>query len=1063
MTLQLEFQSVPDNVVFDVLNRDAALWVGNGILSTADLDLLARVATLPWSSVLIEPTAADLRDAIVAHADQDNTLVRIRGYVHVIASDPAGIPLPPRCLPIYFLNGVLGATDKTESASLGVLGSQRRRLNMLGALQASGAKRVFFIGVPAKDAVELLAELWESEFRCFVNIAIALDAPLPDMPEDIRDLKTLSFVRLEPARVLETLFARATALIPDSTLLIRVRDPDGTINEVDISEAELAERPISDRYELILSRDLRLLTPSELTREDLDAFFSHSRSSWRPYAAGLPWNREGAKERILQYLRRLEKSGSDGIETVYIVSEPGAGGTTTARALAFAAATEGYPTLVAKDHFYDPSATEIVSFINRTLFDKSERSGDEPKLPPIPWLLVFDTVHWSGNEQAINAFLAEVRRSGRSVLLVKVIEDEKPSGLPNGEELCYLSHELELSEVKRLGDHLNRFLSVFDRSKTDEQWRAFWEDHKPDLDVPIAAFWVALEFWLRGLISIGESVQSWLMRQFNGCEMPDDLRIRTLQIAALTMERRAVPELLLRPLASREPLSLMLDEVRQAIPALALVRQRTSIGRQWALAHDVIGRYLITGAYYDRVLMKRLGLDGPQSPAELRLKLIGDITSQGELGTASFIPYAVQFAVKTLKLDDAGNAEFYPYWRTVLKLLEAFPASVSRSSRTFNHHIAVSRRRVARSDQFDKSQEEMGEQLRKAIREIEYALYELPEAVGDESNLNLLNSLALAYQDLASFALAANEPPAVITQLREKASQAIFVALKENPSNSYALETAAKDLIQQAQLNLQDKVEFASEALGYVFQASSLDTAAGRQYQLDKLSQTAVSMLHGEGARQAIDQLKASANPMGFLAEAWITLTRGETELGGADQVLASDAAAAFDTLADAPRHWLVVRTQYDLLCRCAPKDFARQLELLDELDQTPGYRSSFQLRLERAILLHLVGRHPDANAAYKRLRQDTFEKRTEIIFVPDRLRWFTTPDGTNRVLCRAKVLDNFKYRPLAKVTELASAAVPFIAQDFGTDTIPVRETFTCYITFGPMGPFIKPPQGGAK
>ncbi len=1060
MTMQLESLSVPDDVVFDLMNRDAALWIGSDVLPATSFDLLARVATLPWSSVLVEPTATDLRAAVAAEAGQANPLVRTRGYVHVIASDPAGIPLPPRCLPIYFLNGVQGAADKTESTSLGVLGAQRRRLNMLGALQNSGVKRVFFVGFAAKEAVEILADLWESEFRCFASVVIAPDAPLPDMPESLRDLRTLSFIRLDPTDALEALAARATALISDATLLVRVRDHDGTLNEFDISDAELAERPISDRYELILSRDLRLLTPDELSRDDLDGFFSQSRGSWRPYAAGLPWDRGGAKKRLLQSLRRLSNSGSDGFEPAYIVSEPGAGGTTAARALAFAAAADGYPTLVAKDHFYEPSATEIVSFINRTLFGRDGGTDQQPKLPPTPWLLVFDTVHWSGNEKAITTFLTEVRRSGRQVLLVKVIEEERPSGLPNGQELCYLSHQLELPEVKQLGDHLNPFLRVFERSKTDAQWRAFWEDHKPDLDVPIAAFWIALEFWLRGLISIGESVQSWLVRQFTDCKMPDDLRVRALQIAAMTMERRAVPELLLSPLESKDPLSLMLEDLRQAIPALALVRQRTAIGRQWALAHDVIGRYLITGTYYDRALMTRLGLDGPQSPAELRLALIGHITSQGVLGAASFIPYAVQFAVKTLKLDDSGNAEFYPHWRTVLNLLEGFPASVARSSRTFNHHVAISRRRVARSDQFEKSQDEVGDQLRKAIAEIEYALYDLPEAVGDESNLNLLNSLALAYQDLASFALETNEPPAVIAQLRAKASQAIYDLLKENPSNSYALETAAKDLIQRAKLDLQGKVEFASEALGYVFQASSLDTAAGRHYSLEKLSRTAVSMLQGEGARQAIDRLKVLENPMGFLAEAWIALTRGGAELGAPEQVDASDAAAAFDALAEAPKHWLVVRTQYDLLCRFAPKDFARQLELLDELGQTPGYRSSLQMRLERAILLHLAGRHPDANAEFKRLRQDTFDKRTEIIFVPDRLRWFTNPEGTSRILCHATVLDNFRYRPLAKVAELGSAAVPFIAQDFGADILPVRETFNCHITFGPMGPFIKPPQG---
>ena len=76
---------------------------------------------------------------------------------------------------------------------------------------------------------------------------------------------------------------------------------------------------------------------------------------------------------------------------------------------------------------------------------------------------------------------------------------------------------------------------------------------------------------------------------------------------------------------------------------------------------------------------------------------------------------ALDFAIKILKLDAEGNAEFVPYWREVLEILKAMPSGIRETSRTFNHHIAVSLRRVVKQREFGIDEVERKELLENAI------------------------------------------------------------------------------------------------------------------------------------------------------------------------------------------------------------------------------------------------------------------------------------------------------------------------------------------------------------
>ena len=154
------------------------------------------------------------------------------------------------------------------------------------------------------------------------------------------------------------------------------------------------------------------------------------------------------------------------------------------------------------------------------------------------WLLVYDVAHWEGRENTIRHFLNELARSGRKVACIIVTPDVVPDALESGpqiQRLPTLTHELSLEEALALGRHLNLFLKQHGREKSETDWKMFWQQHSPSIDVPIASFWIALEFWLKGLVDLSTSIQAWLLKQFVEAPLSSDARGVILEIATLTI------------------------------------------------------------------------------------------------------------------------------------------------------------------------------------------------------------------------------------------------------------------------------------------------------------------------------------------------------------------------------------------------------------------------------------------------------------------------------------------------------------------------------------------------
>jgi hypothetical protein len=254
-----------------------------------------------------------------------------------------------------------------------------------------------------------------------------------------------------------------------------------------------------------------------------------------------------------------------------------------------------------------------------------------------------------------------------------------------------------------------------------------------------------------------------------------------------------------------------------------------------------------------------------------------------------------------------------------------------------------------------------------------------------------------------------------------------------------------------------DSVTCASEALGYVFQAVALDRSVERHHQLTRLANQALEMLRASVGK-GIDL--SSTEPHFVLARAWLALTDGiaSLETNQISTLPASNLERALQILTAVPEgssNWLILKFRYDLLILVAPRDFDGQLRLLDELEGA-GIRAPFQMQLERAILLYQRNRHPEANIEFRNLRNN-LRSFDVIVEVPKRLAWLLTVEGTRYRLCEARVVEDSGHRGYAQVREL-KARVPFRPEEFGRNRMPVGMAFKCNISFGPMGPFLRPP-----
>lgn len=1094
-------ESLPEGLDERIVARDVALWVGchpSGDAGEATRGALSHLVTLPWNLILVEETSAEY--AAVFAGDQGPRSRGVSGYRIPVAGPVSDVSFPSKSTPVLFLNGREDGDSAVERPGAG--GANKQLLRRLGMLDELSQRSVHTLVLVPGLTDDLNARLSATVAELRPHLVV-----IAPTPQQVGELRSWAEQRPGPISVtvctsplselVTQLSEQVACRVPTDRLLLRVRlHPHEHPTVVDCTDVVPIDNPALASFSVLKDSDLVPVSEDALTPGEIDGFFSRttdesSTSFWRPYAAGLPWPRDNdaSLSRLETCLEEVRGSAPGTVSVMTVDTEPGAGGTTASRILAFQAARLGYPTLVAKTGI-ELAPPEVASAFLFTISNvvrqpvtaqtAESEYADNPSTDesggPVPWLIVLDTEHWVNSEEILRAYVRVFKRFAHRVVIILVRETTFRGELQIPVQKLFdapLVHELSQSAVESLGQHLNRYLKHIGREQSISQWGAFWAENslQPEpgtLGVPetSSSFWVALEFWLRKQLSLGDSIRRWLYASFVNAEYRGQpLSVETkrilLTISALSLERTHLPEQLLpMPAENEDPLSAQLASLLTEVPSLGLLRRRTGGTSVWGIAHLPLAQHLLDAASEDPELLSLIGVGSATTSVRLRIRLLSDLASNEALGQERYRSLALRFAQSIFKLERTGHQEFARYWRDVLNALFGMPEVLWDTSRTFIHHVAISRRRVAVDDDLfsDKSESERARLLEEAVEDLEYAL-SLEKGEDDERDLNILNSLARACQDLAAHLRRNGGDVARIKALEDREIDCLQKAEQFNPTNSHVLETSARGYILAAQRDPDAAARNLCAALQRIGTARSLDSASERRQRLDELTQQGFEgiMRLSDGD---LEKLRTTSPSVAAMSVAWRLLRR--VDESGVVQIAdtsGTDVARAMEVLETVPprqREWVLTRLLYDLVALQKPYDFAHQIQLLRALEGTPAMH--LQLQLERAILLHQTGSHPNAEKEFRDIRHELQDSES-IIDVPKRLSWFLKTGTAERAICDGRVVPppGSWRRHAMRVAQLGNTIIGFDPLDFGVDRLPPGRVMKCVVGFNVRGPYARP------
>lgn len=1060
----LTTDQVPDGLLSALSAREVVLWLPQNPGDTAT-DCLASFISLPWLSVLLEESPRELIATLEREAN--SSLVHSRGYVQLIDRDPSLVTLPPRSLPIYLLGSKQGESDFDKLS---------RRMAMLGNLRRSSARHLVIIGDQDATAPVELSSLVDTSFHPYVTFVSSTEAGFAAYSSWAQAnvaAPPAQLVQLAPAQFIQSLIARYFEVYPTTSTIVRMRRVDGGTALVDLTGVDDLERPISTAYELLQERDLSLIAPEELNEAEFSAFFENSESSWRPYAAGVPWLRDqDAGLAVERLLRRLDTVGPTENRIAYISSEPGAGGTTLARTIAFDAARAGYPTLVAKPIPFEPESLPLVGFMTRAhqayISAMEVKSDGDHRLYETPWVIVFDRAHWDQRETELRHFLSQLTRGGRPVLIIAVTGPVRPFEFYNdtlAREIATATHLLGPAEAELLGRHLNRYLSVYGKARPIEAWSQFYRDHGVQHMGSVAAFWIALSFWIRTSRDITGSIQDWVYQAFKDNADSHAMKCALVEIAALSSERLPLNEGLLPNSDNAWPLAMRLEDKRRHLAALGLMHVSADNERYWGLAHDILGRLLLNALFYDFAQRTELGFGEARDAEHLRFMALKRIAVKPQMAEFRFRPLADKYATTIFKIDpDHGAQAFATIWPEALQALDQMPRLLRDTSRVFRHHTAISRRRIATLDNplYEVSQQDRVDLLERAIDDISYALTSIARSPSDEPDLYLYNSLANAYLNLADTFVKQGRNERIV-ELRQLANEATRKAYIDNPTNPWVIETHIKNLLSIAKAEPERAANAALEALLAVYEALRARDGQLRADQLARLGESALAILFASTPPETIST--EIRTPADILIATWRILAKaGVSQLEETLTDLPRDAAEEALVILSHPAgrgDMQVLRLTYTILSAAQPYAFASRIALIENLQATDR-RLSPQLQLEYALLLFQVGRPAEGDRRFRDLRR-LWRETEHFVSVPDPLNWLRDSEADTLRTVQARTGSDQGARPMARVSEFGNLLAPFRPEEFDVKHVRPGFVFRAHVSFGHNGPFLRPTTAGPK
>jgi hypothetical protein len=355
------------------------------------------------------------------------------------------------------------------------------------------------------------------------------------------------------------------------------------------------------------------------------------------------------------------------------------------------------------------------------------------------------------------------------------------------------------------------------------------------------------------------------------------------------------------------------------------------------------------------------------------------------------------------------------------------------------------------------------ELLERAVDDILYALTSIDRVPGEEPDINLYNSLANAYLNLADILASAGEPRDRVADLRRLANDATRRAYSDNPTNPWVVETHIKNLISVARSEPERAGASALEALLAVYDALRSTDVNLRTGKLGRLGEEALTILFANSPPVA--NYSELETPLDVLVAAWrILASAGVTGLDETLSALPQDVAdEVLVTLSHAAGRGdiQVIRFQYGILSTARPFEFGKRLALVENLQATDG-RLSPQLQLEYALLLYQVGRATEADQRFRALRR-LWREAEHFVQVPDPLNWLREGEGEALRTVQAYVASEQGFRTMARVAEFGNITAPFRPEEFSVRSMRPGTPFRAHVSFGHNGPFLRPPSAGPK
>jgi len=1026
-----------------------------------------KIASIHWEAIWTDSVRGIIAEA-VRKQHRNNTGNGSRPPV-ILAADPDehGQLDTRELLPLYLPFGLLNPKQAENRYSCSRLKRQNYQLNILRKIRDYPNRMLVILGAAENTDYEMILEAVSAftplNFRVLIIWPENAEKPeIPsEVPVDIWNGSIEDFLKkLERLKV-----PRA-----DSTSEYELRVKGGVLT---IDDADLFG--ITDRFTLILEKDLHPPDPDQVTRDVFEDFLKGTEKDWIGYAAGLafPRNYQALPNRkirltgfILEELKKLESSQGRSFNlSVTLPARNGSGVTTLLRLTAFEVASKGYPVLLLKQDQIGFDIDTLNAFLNR-LEQKCISQLEMSSSPPV--LLVFDVDHEDIREICYAA--QTLSALGRQVVVLCAVTDDislaEEQNIPaklrvrgQNKKLELLSGNVGNEELRELQSHFVNISQEYPlclETPSLSEWTEYQRtqaflnryDRREEGE---SLFWVALHFFLFNRdIAPPSRFHDWIEKVYN--DLTDDaVKEAVKRIAALSFFRLVTPLTpLLRSLGKSESVSY------EMIEALADLDSKSGLiswkGRTEDLYDQVIRfRHPLLA---EILLFQITDFATAKFPIEIVWPLIE--TLRGGREADIWLSQSIVFNI--LKTKKGG------YDSHIVKKLKTFqriPPEISDYSKVILHHWgrALYHSISGKSDGVQGILLQAIEKLKRAIN--------LPSRFGrDEHPSHLYNTLGSIYFEFYK----QQEKSGQNTVGDSIWADCFEKSLTFLADNYQALLAYGHRLVERASGftdNSAEAFDYALRALSYFDQAEDIveygELSEADKYYIDSQRNRAWTIMDSEQAEHEIAELIEQKKESGYLIKARQKIA--DLDLTDSDNLSAKEEHAvkgAIDILERAEEEigmpsWRTFYLLYQLYI-VHPDfrfDFGKQLKLMEKLKITEDFKWHIRMRFRYAVLLYQNNEFRKGARAFRDIRAFVGRPDQPFIHLSDFWRHQNQPEEAKKT--------SFKVRRI----ESKSKGFAFV-EDIGQDVLFQPIHFKpqpkvgghkyCIIRFETNGPIAVPP-----